>query len=182
MEFDPRFEANAHPELVRLANIWREFSGLGRMPHRDAIYAPKFQRWSPGHLYLVDVLDGGANYFFRLFGEYFTALAGIDLTRRYLSEIEMSPLRLESLRVEYDEIVRSGVPLYQPGSLVWPNQEEVYHERLHLPFSGSDGSVSLIVGSTQSETAIEDLIIFQGGGSPTLVLEEALPLISTVPA
>jgi len=44
-----------------------------------------------GYLLLVDVLDGGQDFAYRLFGTYITAVSGFDMTRKKLSEHPASP-------------------------------------------------------------------------------------------
>ncbi len=123
-----------------------------------------------GRLYLVDVLDGGSDYCFRLFGAFWQTILGLDLTGQRLSGLETFWF-LTSLRPEYDLAVATQKPQFHPGKLVWPDGNAVGYQRLLIPFSREGNQVSLILGAAHCESEIDDLILFVGQGLPRLVLE-----------
>jgi len=169
MDFTAVYKSSARPEILRLARHCDALAGTRQMPHRQDLN-PTNVTWLLGHLYLIDVLDGGADYRFRLFGVFWEKMYGIDLTGQRLSEIEATG-RLAALRGDYDAVVAAGMPFFHPGRLIWPNQKSIRYERLLVPFSGDDGQVSLILAAAGCDVPFEDLVLHKGKGLPRLVLD-----------
>jgi len=66
-----------------------------------------------GKMYMIDVLDDGADYCFRLFGNFWQTIYGVDLTGRRLSALEASG-NLTALRPVYDAVAKTREPLFHP--------------------------------------------------------------------
>jgi hypothetical protein len=126
-----------------------------------------------GRLYIVDVLDGGADYRFRLFGAFWHTVYGRNLTGARLSEIEASG-NLLALRPHYDECVAKRSLAFKPGRLVWPNKQVIAFQRLLIPFSKDSYGVSMLLCGAYCEIPYEDICLFQGAGVPQLVLDESV--------
>ncbi len=170
MNFETLSNHSVHADLIRLAEHCQGLAGDRAMAHKDDFH-PGDVRWMLGRLYMVDVLDGGADYCFRLFGTFWQTIFGADLTGQRLSGLEASGV-LTHLRPDYDVVAKIGEPLFHPGKLVWPGQESIHYERLLIPFSREDGEVSLILGAAHCDKPDEDIILYQGRGLPRLVLDE----------
>lgn len=169
MDFTATYEKSARPEIVRLAKHCEALAGARQMPHRQD-FRPADVTWLLGRIYLVNVLEGGADYCFRLFGIFWEKMYSADITGQRLSELEASG-RLTALRSDYDNVVAARAPLFRPGKLVWPNEKSIYYERLLVPFSGDDGQVSLILGAAGCGVPLDELFRHKGLGLPRLVLD-----------
>ena len=169
MDFAAVYKVPARVEIIRLAKHCETLAGTRQMPHRQDL-RPVDMTWLLGRLYLVDVLDSGADYCFRLFGIFWEKMYGFDLTGQRLSEIEATG-RLAALRGDYDTVVAAREPFFHPGRLVWPNKRSIHYERLFVPFSGDDGQVSLILAAAGCDVSLDDLVLHRGNGLPRLVLD-----------
>ena len=169
MDFTGVYKVSARADILRLARHCDALAGTRPMPHRQDLH-PADVTWLLGRLYLIDVLDGGADYSFRLFGIFWEKMYGMDLTGQRLSEIETTG-RLAALRGDYDTVVASSEPLFHPGRLVWPNKKSIHFERLLIPFSDDNGRVSLILTAAGCDVSLDDLVLHRGKGLPRLVLD-----------
>jgi hypothetical protein len=163
-------EVSERDDMVRLAKHCAALAGTGEIPNRRD-FRPTDVAWLLGRMYLIDVLEGGVDYCFRLFGTFWEIMYGADLTGRLLSEIEAAG-NLYALRGDYDMVVAMRTPSFHPGKLVWPNQKSIKYERLLIPFSHDDGQVSLILVAAGCDASLDELILCRGkGGLPRLVLD-----------
>lgn len=164
-----QIRSRAHPDLVRFAEHCDKLASGHPMPRRED-FRPSDVSWMLGHLFIVDVVDDGEDYCFRLFGDFWQTILGFDLTGQRLSGLESFGF-LTALRPEYASVVATQKPQFHPGKLVWPDGKTIDYQRLLIPFSREGNQVSLILGAAHCENEIEDLILFVGQGLPQLVLE-----------
>lgn len=74
-----------HPKLVALQSFWDSKAGRKRsLPARADFDVLELWPWL-GHLALVEVIDGGADFRYRLHGTEMVDILGMDLTGRLLS-------------------------------------------------------------------------------------------------
>lgn len=171
MTINPQFEALAHPDLIRLARHCEELAGLSDMPHREEFNPGPVLRYLPGRLYLVDVLDGGADYRFRLFGMFWQTIYGRNLAGLKLSDIEAAG-QLLALRPHYDTCLAKRAPVFLPGKLIWQNRHAISFQRLLIPFAEGEGNVSMLLCAAYCDISQDDLCLFQGSGIPKLVFDK----------
>ena len=161
------------PDLVRVAECYEALTGDRLMPHRSEFSASRF-RWMVGRMYLIDVLDGGADFRVRLWGDFLQVVYGVDQTGVQISA--MKDQRLGGvLQRHYGNIVSSKTPQFLPGAAVWPNGACIQYQRMLLPFADDAGEVSLILGAVASDRSNDDLVFFKGLGSPSFVLGDRVP-------
>lgn len=163
---------SADPDLIRVAEHYNRLCDGRPMPDRAEFYPTQF-RWMLGRMYLLDVLDGGADYRFRLFGEFWQTVYGVDLAGQNLSALEAEG-KFSGLRQDYDKIVATHKPLFHPGTVKWPRGQSFRYQRLLLPFADSGADVVLVLGAAACDMTTEDLVFFRGQGFPELVLDEPL--------
>jgi hypothetical protein len=163
---------SAHPDLIRAAERYVQLAKGRPMPARSAFNPTQFA-WVMGRMYLLDVLDEGADYRVRLFGEFWQTVYGIDLAGHRLSSLEAEG-KLTGLRSDYDRLVKAHELSYRPGTVNWPNGQSFKYERLLLPFVDDWGCVALILVMATCDISTEDLVFFRGLGFPALVLDEPL--------
>jgi hypothetical protein len=170
MDISAVYKVSARADVLRLSRHFDAIAGAREMPRwRD--FRPADVSWLLGRIYLIDVLDGGTDYRFRLFGVFWEKMYGTDLTGQRLSEVEATG-RLTALRGDYDTVVAGHEPLFHSGRLIWPDKKSIHYERLLIPFSGDDGQVSVILVALGCDVATDDLVKHKGkGGLPRLVLD-----------
>lgn len=161
---------DAYPDLAKLV-AHCQMLAVGRdMPHRNDFRASQV-RWMFAHMYLVDVVDGGADYRCRLWGQFWETIFGLDLLGMRLSELEHAG-HVTHLRAEYDASVADRRVSFRVGRVVWPDNTAVEFARVIIPFAGDDGNVSMLLAGGTSDKSIEDLLFFKGLGMPSFVYED----------
>ena len=130
-----------YPDLRRLHDFWNEKRGRRRMPAWKDVSVPELRPWL-GHLNLLDVLDGGADFRFRVYGTKIAATFGIDHTGQRVSELP--PSMADVLRSDYAEVCRTGRPV------LVDRQRSAYEdflraEKLILPLSKDDTAPDMLL-------------------------------------
>ncbi|MCC6467268.1 MAG: PAS domain-containing protein [Alphaproteobacteria bacterium] len=107
----------AHDErLLGLFRLWQSKRRERPMPARADFGHEELQPWF-GNLILLDVIDGGADYRYRLFGLVLATEAGFDMTGKLLSEYPLKD-RLPHFREVFAQVLRDPVPAlseHDPG-------------------------------------------------------------------
>jgi hypothetical protein len=131
------------PEAQALHALWDAKRHARAMPARSDFAFEDLRRWL-GNLVLVDVLDRGADFLFRVYGTTVAHFFGHDLTGRRLSQLAAMPQRI--CREEYGDVVTSRRPRYVVRR---PSIRRVYANaaRVILPLSRDGRGVEqLLVG------------------------------------
>ncbi|HEX6977879.1 MAG TPA: PAS domain-containing protein [Alphaproteobacteria bacterium] len=97
------------PESLRnLYAFWDRCRAGRTMPFRRDIDVLNLRPWL-GNLMLIDVIDGGADYRYRVYGSVLASYFNRDLTGRCVSSLAASVQ--EVIHAEYGHVVRHAVPL-----------------------------------------------------------------------
>jgi hypothetical protein len=153
-----------HPEtvLIRLAKHWETLAGGREMPHWRE-FRPGDVSWLLGRLYLVDVIDGGADYRIRLSGTLLKEIYGEDREGQRFDLLPDGALT-RTLRENFAQVVLTRRPLYETGRLSWPDGSCIGIERLLLPFSGEGDRLCTILGAVQCDVPLDSLVLYRGVG------------------
>jgi hypothetical protein len=131
------------PELERLYRLWDAKRAGRRAPARRDLPLEELKPWL-GHLLVIDVIDGGADFLYRVYGTAIGAFFGNDLTGKRLSEVD--PATQETVGKEYREVVATGLPTYAvraPRTF----REHTLIARANLPLSHDGHAVDqLLIG------------------------------------
>src|SRR5690242_5495456 len=100
-----------------------------------------------GYIMLLDLVDGGRDFRYRLYGSIITAVSGVEMTGKLVSSHPASPYVVEFALAAYRATLARGVPLLtEHGPPTSVNTHE-WH-RLVLPLAGDDGAISrFLVGN-----------------------------------
>ncbi|MDE2182471.1 MAG: PAS domain-containing protein [Alphaproteobacteria bacterium] len=161
MDFASVYEGAAHDDLVRFAQYCQALAGDRPMPLRRQ-FRPGDVRWLLGRLYVVDVIDAGKDFHFRVAGLLMKEIYGVDFEGRRLSEFPETGLS-KALRANYDRIMQTKAALFQRAALCWP-EHQINLQRLLVPFAGDDGALCSIVVGVHVDVPLESVVIFRGEG------------------
>lgn len=167
MDFALLYRHSTNRDLTRLAQHCEALAGEGEMP-RWHDFRPNDVSWMLGRIYLVDVIDGGADYAFRLSGMLMKEIYGVDLYGRRLSELEDDGFK-RALRGNYDTVIATRKPLYRRCLLRWPQNREINVERLLIPFCDDEGTPAIILGAVHCDAPLEIVALYRGSGPVELV-------------
>ena len=139
---DPRFRAARQVQA-----IWEDL-GDGRMPDRQQIDPVAIGPALLPLLVLIDVLEGGRDYRWRLFGSRHQEEYGANLTGSTLSELERGNPTATAFRRILDHTVSSRAPCH--FELIYLNQSSVDRHALGvmLPLTNRSDDVAVLWGVT----------------------------------
>ena len=139
------------PVLKLAADYWRSLRGGRRFPAREDL-RPRDMTGFLRDMALVKVIDGGADYEFRIVGDAQAQAYSIPLQGRRISEISVTaPWFTQIATITYDYVRRSGEPLALRGGIgrEFPEAKFVYNENVFLPLGASNDAVDhLLIVST----------------------------------
>jgi hypothetical protein len=131
------------PRLRTLLEHWKALAG-GTAPPLAAI-DPLALRFILGWLMMMEPLDGGVDFRYRLYGTEIALTTGRDLTGASLSD--SFPTFAAWTSAVYRDVMARRRPVltrHSPGGYVRTDQ----WERLILPYAGADGAIGrLLVGA-----------------------------------
>jgi hypothetical protein len=99
-----------------------------------------------GYINLVEPVEGGRDFRYRIFGTYITAVTGCDMTGRLLSELPDCRNVVDYALASYRAVLARRLPLLSQRMPIDAKGKSRW-ERVILPFVAPDNSVSrLLVG------------------------------------
>lgn len=132
-----------HPVLKLGFDYWRQLCGTRRMPDRDALDPRKIAP-ALSNMILVRVIDGGADFEFRIVGDEVRRAYPVPLNNRLMSDIAGDlPELADKLSLAYHRTIDSGAPfaLRIHVGLDNPEVRFTHAEAVHLPFGKCDDTV-----------------------------------------
>ena len=132
------------PRLRAFLAYWAELRGEREMPARAEFDVRDVPRPIVAHLILLDVLDGGRAFRYRVVGTGVVAEIGREFTGETVEQYRRNH-EGSSVQEGYAEVVRTGRANLYHGNLRDQDREHVVYERLAVPFAGPDGGVSAIL-------------------------------------
>lgn len=101
-------------------------------------------------LALIEVLDQGRDYRFRLVGTQLDSILRLPLTNSLLSDYPQADGR-DSVKESYDLCVQTRQPHLSSGQLGHLDQHFILYDNLILPLSNDDTAVNMLVTYTHMQ-------------------------------
>ena len=141
--WNPGHDVLATDQNHFLLSHWHAKRGAARTPPVSAI-DPTEMRPALGYLMLIDPIEGGRDFRYRLYGSLLATVSGADLTGRTVSEHWASTYVVDFSLATYRAVYLRGEPLY---TLRHPARAEYTRswERLILPFADETGAIARFV-------------------------------------
>jgi hypothetical protein len=136
------------PEILQLVAYWSELRGERFAPRRADIDPAAIRRILP-YLSMIEVIDGGQDFRFRLLGTRIVEGLGRDSTGRYFGELYGGqPDVLKRMRERMHRVMRLKQPQYTRGKCYWqPDRAYKSFEDVNLPLSSDGRHVDIILGA-----------------------------------
>lgn len=144
--WEPAAETITAGQLRFLLQYWSSLMAGGRLPQQRQI-DPLAMRPALGYVMLIDVVDGGHDFRYRLYGSTIAQISQLDMTGRLMSEHPASTYVNEFGLAANRAIVRRRLPLYTERTPALAERTTRW-QRLALPFTDDTGAVTrLLVGT-----------------------------------
>lgn len=144
VELDPDWKQQ-DPRLRRLGAWWEDAcAALGHLPGRQHV-DPAGWRGLLAHLYMIDVIEDGKRYRWRLIGTAVTELAGRDATGRYMDDLYDVAGYAEATK-SYAAVVASRRPLRSFGTLAFTGRDYSGFDSVEVPLAADGARIDLILG------------------------------------
>lgn len=163
---DPMFEelaAPVGPKARALFDLWREVSPPGDLPNRTAFTFERIQECgSMGYFFVIEPMDGGRDWRYRLVGSRITWLFGEDTTNVPFT-VHFYPDEAEQCIALSNSVVSTRVPLFLRARFVSGNFSGEL-ETMSLPVHSPDNSELWLVGASYPTGEAARLAGIQGDG------------------
>jgi hypothetical protein len=136
------------PEIQQLVAYWNACRGERFAPSRADINPAAIRRILPC-LSMIDVIDGGHDFRFRLLGTRIVEGLGRDSTGRYFGDVYGGqPEVMQRMRERMQRVMRLKQPQYTRGKCYWqPDRGYKRFEDVNLPLSSDGRHVDIILGA-----------------------------------
>jgi hypothetical protein len=145
LRWDPPVESLSTPQHRFLLRYWNDLRGMRALPHRRGIDAIEL-RAALGYIHLLEPVEDGRDFRYRVFGTVVAAVSGFDLTGQRASSMKASAYIVEFALAVFRAARRRGEPVlteHGPPAAIYTS---TWH-RLVLPFADDHGEVTrLLVG------------------------------------
>ena len=146
VHWSPREDDLLVEPLRVLLAYWSELRGTGAMPHYQQV-DPVAMRSALGFVMLLEPIEGGCDFRYRLFGSIVARVSGFDMTGKLMSSHRASSYANELAIASTRACMQRRLPLYterQPAgaerTVSWP--------RLALPLADDSGVVVRFLAGT----------------------------------
>jgi hypothetical protein len=146
LRWNPSVESLATPQHRFLLRYWSDLRGERRLPHRREI-DPMEMRPALGYVHLLETVEGGQDFRYRVFGSVVAAVSGFDLTGHLASHLRASSYIVEFHLAALRAAQRRGDVLlseHGPPAAVYTS---TWH-RLILPLGDDGGEVARLLAGT----------------------------------
>lgn len=147
-------DPSLHPKLRDLWRFWNLLRADRATPRIDEVHALVLKPWL-GNIVLLDVIEGGHDFRYRLYGTIVAAHFGFDLTGRLVSQCAdlIGPKPLQEYRRVTEARSPEAVARISPAA-----RDHLQMDKLALPLAAVDGGpvVRILAGLYASEPAHED--------------------------
>lgn len=143
IEYVERVES---PLLNRLVAYWDAKRGGRMAPSRSDIDPAELKAHLSG-LLMLDVIDGGADFRYRLIGSALAQAMGRDSTGKRIGELYAAePLVMKSLLDRFRRVVAEARPVFSQGRIFWvPDREHRGFVSVAMPLSDDGATINLIL-------------------------------------
>lgn len=150
IEFDP--VCFTRVGLGAVQSYWDSKRRARSMPSRADIRPDELKDWL-SQLLLVDVIDGGAEFRYRLLGTKLTAFFPEDATNKTFSEAlkAFGPVTVEQTKNVYKTVIDRRRPALVKGPGYYFRQDSKAFQAILTPLSDDNKNVSMIFGAFEFE-------------------------------
>ncbi len=133
--------------IIFLYDYWKARVPEGEVGMRASDLAPYDLVPALGYIMLLDILDGGRDFRYRLFGSKIAEIAKFDSTGLRISETKAHPLMKAFFSTVYEAVLQKRLPIYTEHNPP-PNLTIATWHRVVLPLHDGSGTITkFLVGN-----------------------------------
>ena len=146
----PPYDFRSDPILHEALAYWREKRATRAMPMRRDIDPAELPKHLLPHLLLIDVVDGGERFHFRLAGTAIVDAFGAEFTGKHADEV-IKAERIAHLHRYYRMVIEARRPVLIRSRYLTTKAVDMTANRLLLPLSQDGVQVNMILGALTFE-------------------------------
>ena len=147
--------------LAAFFDYWDARRGNREMPSRQDIDPADIPQLLP-HIALIDVVEGGARFRYRLVGTAVVDGFNRNLTNRHADELDIPQVSRDAVHIQYRAVLRKRRPIYLRNVYRLPSGATAMTRRVLAPLSPDGKAITMIIAA----------LVFDYGAA----LSEAIPL------
>jgi hypothetical protein len=134
--------------LALIRDYWQHKRGARTMPSRDDISPAELKAQLP-HILLADVVNGGADFRYRLVGTELRQFFLFEPSGKLMSEViaPFGQATVAATLAAYRAVIERRAPLRLTGSGSWYGQHPKYFDAFLAPLSEDGKVVNMILGT-----------------------------------
>lgn len=134
-----------HPMVEAFADHWCDRCGGSSIPDRADLQIEGLAPWF-GHVIIMDVVDGGADFRYRLIGTRITEFLGRDYTGHTVTESNYSGAQ-EKVLDTFRRPVTEGGPVFRQGCVAWSRDRSWRtYASVHCPLTAGGSEIAMTIG------------------------------------
>jgi hypothetical protein len=140
------FDAPTAEPLLELRDYWLAKCAGERLPSRPMIDPSEIRRHLPW-IFMADVVDGGADYRYRLLGTSIVSVNYRDATGQSFRTLYGDAAKLAGARLGFDRALATRLPAFTRGRAFWrPDWAFDHFESAFLPLATDGHTIDIILG------------------------------------
>lgn len=159
--------------LERLLDYWTERRGDRPMPARKDIDPARLGAELLPWIAITEVVDNARRFRFRLCGTGLAEFAGLDLTGRYIDELNPNKAYAEYILGLYRQVVTARRPVYSQTRYTSAGGRARTTARLICPLSADGAAVDMCIAAQVSPEGRDDSL-------PSLTFAQRFEPVTTV--
>lgn len=141
----PRYDFRTDGILREMLAYWERQRGSRAMPRRRDIDPTELPRRALPHLQLIDVIDDGGRFCYRLVGTAIVDVFGAEFTGKHVDELDAGD-RVELAHGFYRTVCATRKPVFVRSRYATAKAVDVIANRLLMPLSKEGEQVNIILG------------------------------------
>lgn len=140
--------AGRHPMVSAFGALWRRKRRGDDLPRRADFAMEELAPWF-GHVIIMDVIDGGRDFRYRLIGTSITGFLDRDYSRRLVSECDYGDddLSRDKIFDTFRRPIARGGPVFRSGRVLWAaDRTWRSYDSVHCPLRRNTGAAELTIG------------------------------------
>lgn len=138
-------ERPSQPKIAEFGALWHAKRRGAALPDRADFPVEELVPWL-GNVIIMDVIDGGADFRYRLIGTTITRFLNRDYTGKTILESDYSGRR-ENVLDTFSRPLIEGRPVYREGYVVWAvDKTWRTYQSVHCPITNGGASAEMTIG------------------------------------